>query len=93
MLWLGARGGWQHVDVDNLTSEPGSAQLGAPPISLSATQFWGGGVLGAAVGFRHVHVAMELDASYASVSGDYNETHAHVAGVSLAPAAAFWWSF
>jgi hypothetical protein len=45
------------------------------------------------VGFRHVHVAMELDASYASVSGDYNETHAHVAGVSLAPAAAFWWSF
>jgi hypothetical protein len=93
MLWLGARGGWQHVDVDDLTSEPGSAQLGTPPISLSATQFWGGGLLGAAVGFRHVHVAMELDVSYASVTGDYDETHAHVAGVSLAPAAALWWLF
>src|SRR5579859_3260417 len=34
MLWLGARGGWEHVDVDDLTSEPGSAPLGAPPISL-----------------------------------------------------------
>jgi hypothetical protein len=93
MLWLGARGGWQHVDVDDLTSEPGSAQLGTPPISLSATQFWAGGLLGAAVGFRHVHVAMELDVSYASVTGDYDETHAHVAGVSLAPAAALWWLF
>jgi hypothetical protein len=93
MLWMGARAGWQHVDVGDVTSEPGSAQLGTPPISLSATQFWGGGLLGVAVGFRHVHVAMELDASYASVTGDYNETHAHVAGVSLAPAAALWWLF
>jgi hypothetical protein len=93
MLWLGARGGWQHVDVGDLTSEPGSAQLGALPLSLSATEFWGGGLLGAAVGFRHVHVAMELDVSYAVVTGDYAATHAQVAGVSLTPAAALWWLF
>jgi hypothetical protein len=93
MLWLGARGGWQHLDVGDLTSEPGSAQLGAPPLSLSATEFWGGGLLGAAVGFRHVHVAMELDVSYAVVTGDYVATHAQVAGMSLTPAAALWWLF
>jgi len=93
MLWLGARGGWEHVDIDDLTSEPGSGQLGTPPISLSATRFWGGGLIGAAVGFRHVHVAMELDVSYASVTGDYNDTHARVEGVTLAPAAALWWLF
>jgi hypothetical protein len=93
MLWMGARGGWEHVDVDDLTSEPGSGQLGTPPITLSATRFWGGGLVGAAVGFRHVHVAMELDVSYASVSGDYDDTHAHVAGLTLAPAAALWWLF
>ncbi len=93
MVWLGVRGGWDHVDIDDVTSEPGSGQLGAAPISLSATRFWGGGLFGAAVGFRHVHVAMELDASYASVTGDYNDTHAHVVGVALTPAAALWWLF
>jgi hypothetical protein len=93
MIWMGARGGWEHVDVDDLTSEPGSTPLGTPPISLSATRFWGGGLVGAAVGFRHVHVAMELDASYATVSGEYNDTHARVEGVTLAPAAALWWLF
>ena len=36
---------------------------------------------------------MEIDVSYASLSGDYNQTHAHVAGVTLAPASALWWRF
>jgi hypothetical protein len=92
-VWLGARGGWEHVEIDDLTSEPGSGQLGTPPISLSATQFWGGGLVGVAVGFRHLHIAMELDVSYANVTGDYNDTHARVAGVTIAPATALWWHF
>jgi hypothetical protein len=96
MLWAGARAGWEHIDIDDLTDDAG-AEPGEPPgpgpISLSATRFWGGGLLGAAVGFRHLHVAMELDVSYASVTGDYDATHAHVAGVTLAPAAALWWRF
>jgi hypothetical protein len=92
-LWLGVRAGWEHVDISAVTSEPGSTSLGVPPISLSATRFWGGGLLGVAVGFRHLHVAMELDASYASVDGDYNSTHAHVTGLTLTPASAMWWRF
>jgi hypothetical protein len=93
MLWAGVRGGWEHVDIDDVTSAPGSGQLGPTPISLAATRFWGGGLFGAAVGFRHVHVAMELDVSYADVAGDFNRAHASVSGVSLTPASALWWQF
>lgn len=92
MLWIGARAGWEHVDIGPLASQPGGS-LGAPPISLSASRFWGGGLVGAAIGFWHVHVAVELDVSYADVEGDYNETHATVQGATLAPAAALWWRF
>jgi hypothetical protein len=93
MLWLGARAGWEHVDISELSSEPQAASFGPAPISLSATRLWAGGLIGVAVGFRHLHVAMELDVSYASIAGDYNQTHAQVEGVILTPAAALWWKF
>ena len=60
---------------------------------LSATRFWGGAVVGVAVGFRHLYVALELDASYASVTGNYNATQVQVSGITLAPASALWWRF
>jgi hypothetical protein len=93
MLWLGARGGGEHVDISDVTSEPKTTTLGSPPVGLSATRYWGGGLLGFAVGFRHVHVALELDASYATITGTYAGTQATVAGFSLAPATALWWRF
>jgi hypothetical protein len=89
MAWLGARGGWEHVDISNVVSEP----LGQQPLGLSADRFWGGGLLGFAIGFRHVHVAMELDAAYMTISGTYNQTPITIGGLSLAPAAALWWDF
>jgi hypothetical protein len=86
MLWFGAAAGGEHVDISDVTSEPASTTLGAPPISLSATRFWGGGLVGFAVGFRHIHVAFELDASYATITGDYNQhERAGRCGVTLAP--------
>jgi hypothetical protein len=93
MLWLGARAGWEHVDIGDLTSEPQATVIGPAPTSLSATRYWGGGLLGAAAGFRHVHVAMEIDASYASVSGQFGGVRASVSGLVLTPAAALWWRF
>ena len=92
-IWVGARGGWEHVDISNVSSVPDTMPLGTPPSGLSATRFWGGGILGLAVGFRHVHVAIELDASYAAISGNYNGTSAEVSGITLAPAGALWWRF
>jgi hypothetical protein len=93
MLWFGVRGGGEHVEISDVTSVPNAPTLGTPPIDLSATRFWGGPLLGFAVGFRHVHVALELDAAYATVAGDYNQTHVTVSGLSLAPATALWWRF
>jgi hypothetical protein len=93
MVWLGARGGWEHVDVSAMSSVPGGVTFGSPSISLSATRCWGGGLVGLAIGFRHLHVAMELDVSYATVTGDYGGTHASVGGLTLAPASALWWRF
>jgi hypothetical protein len=92
MAWLGARAGWEHVDISEVSSQ-NSVTLGAAPVSLSATRFWGGALLGFAVGFRHIYVAIEIDASYASVTGDYNETHVQVSGITVAPASALWWRF
>ncbi len=90
MLWVGARGGWEHVDISPAAS---ATPIGSSPIALSATRFWGGPLLGVAVGFRHLHVAVELDTSYATVSGDYNGSHVQVGGISVAPASALWWRF
>jgi hypothetical protein len=93
-LWVGARGGWEQVDISDETSEPKSVTLGSPPTNLSATRFWGGGLLGFAIGFRHVHVAMELDAAYQTIQGSYNgTTGVTVSGLTLSPATALWWDF
>jgi hypothetical protein len=91
--WAGVRGGYESVAISQVLSEPKTVTLGTPPVSLSADRTWGGGLIGVAVGFRHVHVAMELDAAYAYISGSYNATSVTVQGVSLAPAAALWWDF
>lgn len=92
-VWVGGRSGWEHVDIGEVRSVPNAPALGAPTTSLSATRFWAGGLVGIAVGFHHVHVAMEIDISYASITGNYAGTHAEVAGVTLAPASSLWWVF
>ena len=81
--------GWEHAEISDLTS----ATLGAPPISLSADRFYGGGVAGLAVGFRHIHVAAEIEAAYQTISGSYNQTSVTVSGLTLSPGAALWWEF
>jgi hypothetical protein len=88
--WGGARAGLEHDTIEFLTSEP---QTGNQLYGLSATRYWAGGVAGFAIGFRHVHVAVELDVAYQSAVGTYNDTHASIAGVSICPASAVWWTF
>jgi hypothetical protein len=93
MAWFGARGGFEHDVVETLTSEPKSVTIGGSPIHLDATRFWGGGLVGVATGFNHVHVALEMDVAWQTVSGSYNASHVNVRGLSLAPATALWWTF
>lgn len=93
MVWFGARAGFERDVIESVSSEHKTVTLGVPPVPLDATRWYGGPVLGAATGFRHVHVAIEIDATYNSVSGTYNDTNIRVQGFSLTPASALWWTF
>lgn len=91
-VWAGARGGYEHVSLENVSSDPRpGVPLGGIP--LDADRFWAGGVLGLAVGFRSLHVAIELQAAYTSIRGTYNENTERVSGFSLTPATALGWDF
>lgn len=92
-IWGGVRGGFERDVVETLTSEPKAVTLGNAPLHLDANRYWGGGVVGLATGFRHLHVALELSAAYQVVKGTYNENNVTVRGVTLAPATALWWTF
>ncbi len=91
--WGGVRAGFEHDTIENLTSEPKAVTFGTPPVSLSATRYYGGPVVGIAAGFRHVHVAFELAVVGQTAHGTYNGTTVDVSGVSLTPATAIWWQF
>jgi hypothetical protein len=92
-LWAGPRGGFEHVIIETLTSEPKDVTLGVPPIRLDAWRWYAGGVLGIATGFNHVHVALEAGIAYQSVTGTYNATDVTVRGLTITPASALWWTF
>jgi hypothetical protein len=92
-VWFGPRFGYEHDTIEMLTSEPKNVTIGTPPISLEANRYWGGGVVGVATGFRHVHVALEANVAYQVVSGSYAGTDATVRGLTVSPASALWWSF
>lgn len=92
-VWGGARGGFERDVLETLTSEPKSVTIGTPPIHLDANRYWGGAVAGLAMGFNHVHVALELSAAYQAVRGTYNDNKVTVQGLTLAPATALWWTF
>ena len=92
-VWGGGRGGFERDVIESVRSEPKPVPLGPPPIHLDANRYWGAAVVGLATGFNHVHVAIELSAAYQVVTGNYNENHVTVRGITLAPATALWWTF
>jgi hypothetical protein len=93
MFWFGARAGFEIDTIEKLTSEPKPAPVFPQPIRLEATRWYGGPLIGAATGFHHVHVAIEIAATYNSVTGTYNDTRVSVNGFAIVPATALWWTF
>jgi hypothetical protein len=90
-LWFGPRIGGEHDVISALTSEPGDVI--SAPIRLDATRFDAGGLVGFSTGYKHVHVAVELDVSYQYATGSYNQTSVTVTGLTIAPATALWFTF
>lgn len=93
MFWVGPRVGGERDTIAPRTSEPSNTVPGAGPLHLEATRLYGGGVLGVATGFSHVHVAFELDVTYQYVTGTFNGTDTHLSGVTFVPASALLFDF
>jgi len=89
--WIGARVGYEHDTIQTRSSAPPPGT--EPPPDLVADRIAVGGLLGVAIGFRHLHVALELEADYANVWGSFGGVSASVAGLSLTPATAIWLDF
>jgi hypothetical protein len=87
-LWFGPRGGFEYLAGGLQLADVGS------PLDVHARHFYGSLVGGFRVGFRHVHVAVELDATYHVATGDFAVTgstatsSASVQMVTLTPAGA-----
>lgn len=92
-VWIGARFSYEHDTIQPRNSEavPPGAQSTAP--QLVGDRFAVGGLLGLAIGFRHIHVAIELEADYAAITGTFGGVTGRVDGLSLTPATALWWDF
>ncbi len=88
--WIGARFGYEHDTIKVAGSENPSPLDQA---TLTGDRFSIGGLLGVAIGFRHLHVGLELEADYANVSGSFGGVSARVDGLSLTPATALWVDF
>lgn len=93
-IWFGPRGGFEILRGDlQIPSTTGTTALD----DVTARHFYGMLVAGLRVGFRHVHVAIELDAAYHRVDGTFREgkveTSTSVQQFTLTPAGAIEISF
>lgn len=88
-LWAGLRAGFErsrhHLTLVTAPDRPMRAEA-------EADRYWGGGLLGFAIGLNPIQVAVELQAAYEHVSGellsDDGRRSGELGGVSLMPAAA-----
>jgi len=77
-LWVGPR-----VRIERVWAEIGP---GDAPVDGAATGIGLGGVIGVAVGFRHLHALAELSAAWERWSGTFDGDAALASGVVLTPA-------
>lgn len=82
--WTGPRFGYERIGAEAQFATESPARVGA--ISLDRVYY--GGVLGMALGFRHLYGAIELDVSRQSFSGEVLGHEVSSNALTLAPAAA-----
>jgi len=91
-VWAGVRGGYDHVSVAQRSTEPLKVAQ-QTLLTLSADHAYVGALIGLAIGLRHIHVALELDASYVFLSGSFGGVPAKTSGLVLTPGSAISWDF
>jgi hypothetical protein len=83
-IWAGARGGAERIGAWSSSGEASS---------LALTHWHAGGTAGLAMGFRHIHVALELESAYHGVEGKFGTAEVEVHGVTLTPAGGLLFTF
>jgi hypothetical protein len=90
-FWVGPRAGFEALSGEVAMSQ---GQTDALVLSaVSARHFFGGFVVGVRGGFRHVHVAIEVDGAYHRADGSIRGASTGVGLFALAPSAALLMSF
>lgn len=91
-VWGGVRGGYDHASISQRSTAPTQASP-QKVYELSADHGHVGALLGIAIGLKHIHVALELDANYVFLTGTFNGIAAKTSGLVLTPGSAVSWDF
>lgn len=91
-LWVGPRGGFELLRGVVLAAPLG---VGMPEalLDVDARHFFVGAVLGIRIGFRHVHVAFELDGAFHHAEGALGVTESSLNQATLTPSGALLLTF
>lgn len=93
-VWIGPRGGFELLRGRILETELSASEAASADfVAISGTHAFVGGVLGMRVGFRSIHVALELDLAYHRAWGTLGQREADVEQLGIAPASALALSF
>jgi hypothetical protein len=82
-LWLGPRLGFELVQ--GKVGVPSATPAGQIPTDASGQHLQLGFVLGVRAGLRHVHVALEVDATYHRAWGEIGGEHVRIEQATIAP--------
>jgi hypothetical protein len=88
-VWLGPRGGFELLRGRILETELGVGEATTPDfLDVSGTHAFVGGLLGVRVGFRSIHVALEVDVTYHRAWGTLGASEVEVEQLGIAPGSA-----
>jgi hypothetical protein len=87
-MWFGPRAGFSILGGSVRSTEPVAPGAEQTALDFDARHFQVGLVAGVRAGFRHLHVAVELDGAYHYAEGTIGEDAASIDQVSLTPAGA-----
>ncbi len=89
-VWFGPRAGFELLHGDALESAFVTGGRDEP-VAFEGKHYWFGGLFGFKVGFRTIHVALEVDAAYHLANGtfgDEGEQAASLGGLTVTPSGA-----
>lgn len=87
-VWGGPRAGFEILRGDIAGSELSETADPDTLIPFSGKDVWFGGLLGAKVGFRTFHVAIEVDVAYHLADGTFGELEGAIGQLTITPSGA-----